>query len=647
MIQRLFLSLLLLTCFLRLSAKVQLPALIGDNMVLQRDQELNIWGWAAVGEKVSVSFLDEVRTTITDASGKWKVRLPALPAGGPHQMTITGENSIVLQQVMLGDVWLASGQSNMEWPLHNINNAEAEIADADYPDIRLFTVARKAAVREMEDVSSTGWQVCTSTTARDFSAVALLFGRELHQKYEVPIGLIHSSWGGTVAEAWMSPESLQPFRGFHPELTALQQTSQEAYDALPAQRRDWYAQAIDRGRSAGADSWASVQLDDSDWPTMSQPSLWYDHEALMRFGGTMWLRKTIHLSNSDLAQALHLSLSNIMNADITYFNGHVIGSNTGYDPVSAYTIPPELAQPGANVIAVRITGQSEFGGIIGDPEELFVQVGKEKRSLEGDWQYQPGPDLSTFPQLPGLPGYSQTMPKTPAVLYHGMLAPLTNYTIKGVIWYQGESNAESREQARQYYELFPALIRDWRQHWGTDFPFLFVQLANFRRDEAEPTDYPWATLRDAQTQTLQLPNTGMATTIDIGNVDDIHPRNKQDVAHRLVLAARKIAYGEALVYSGPAFRQMQREGSKMRIQFSNIGSGLQVKDQYGYLKGFAIAGADGRYFWAQARQEGQDIIVHSARVREPVAVRYNWGNSPDGNLFNLEGLPAVPFQAGL
>lgn len=646
MFRKVWVLIFLISGSVSLAAKVKLPALVGDNMVLQRDTEVLIWGWADPGESVMIEFEGQKWAASTNKKGEWYQALPKMPAGGPYDLTIKGENTITIRNILFGDVWLASGQSNMEWPLNNINNSKAEIASADFLEIRLFTVARKVGMQTMDDVNSAGWQLCTPASAERFSAVAYLFGRELYQKYEVPIGLIHSSWGGTVAEAWVSKQGLKPFPELMAETRALEKIPQSEYDALSSRIKNWYQDqgAIDRGQSTDGTSWADPQLEDSDWKTMSQPSLWYDHVELMRFGGTLWLRKSIDIPAEDTDQPIEVSLSNITQEDITFFNGHFIGKTAGYDPVSRYEVPRQLVGPGKNVIAIRITGTSEFGGIIGDPKGLFIQMGSKKISLVGDWLYKTGPDLSTMPRLEGMPKYSSTMPKSPMVLYNGMIAPLIYYKIKGVIWYQGESNAERMEQAMQYYELFPALIQDWRKQWGYDFPFLFVQLANWRRDQPEPADYPWAQLRNAQYETLQLPKTGMAITIDIGNVEDIHPRNKQDVAHRLALAAQKVAYQEDIVFSGPTFRSMKVEKGKIRLSFNHIGSGLSAKDKYGYIKGFTVAGKDQKFFWAKAYRDGNDVIVYADEVKEPVAVRYNWGNSPDGNLYNEEGLPAVPFK---
>ncbi|MEZ4849960.1 MAG: sialate O-acetylesterase [Bacteroidia bacterium] len=630
-----------------LQANIQLPALVGDNMVLQQNEKINLWGWADVNEKVSVEFPGQEWSTQTGKDGKWEIVLNPMKAGGPYEMTIKGKNVIVLKNILIGEVWLASGQSNMEWPLYNINDAKEEIESANFPQIRLFTVEKKYAFQPQKDIISKGWQVCSPATVDSFSAVAYLFGRELHQRYKVPIGLIHSSWGGTPAQTWTSQEGLKPFPELAEKAQFVANISDSEFETYQKSKANWIENSgtIDRGRTRGASSWADKEMSTSGWAKMTQPSLWYDHLDLKRFGGTIWFRKEVHIPPKSAGKAIEVSLGNILLQDSAFFNGYFIGTNTGYDPKRNYPVPGHLVKSGSNMIALRITGVSEFGGIIGDPRDMYITVGDQKISLEGEWLYKTGPDLSTMPQLKGVSDFSETMPQSPTLLFNGMLAPLIPYTIKGVIWYQGESNADNMEEADQYYTLFPAMIKDWRKQWSYDFPFLFVQLAGYKPDHPEPADYPWADLREAQAQTLALPHTGMATTIDIGEVDDIHPRNKQDVAHRLALAARKIAYGEDIIASGPTFSSMKIEGDKIRLKLDNIGSGLWVKgSKYGYVKGFAIAGKNKKFVWAQAWLEGDEIIINAKKIKAPVAVRYNWGNSPDGNLYNREELPAVPFR---
>ena len=468
------LLLLLLSCLVSPAARatVRLPALVGSHMVLQRDQPLRLWGWAGPGEAVRLTFRGHsYAASAPDAGGRWQAALPASPAGGPYTLTVAGQNTIVLDDVLVGDVWLAAGQSNMQFKVKDRNprgyqpvrNADQEIANAGYPAIRLFTVAQVAAARPAAEVAGSGWQVCSSATVADFSAVAYFFGREIHQRYHVPVGLVVSSWGGTPAEAWVSAEGLRAFPEFGPPIAQFAQPD--------SSRRD---------------------------------------------------------------------------------------------------------------------------------EQL-----------------------------------------RPTALYNGMVAPLRPVALKGIIWYQGETNVG---RAGQYRTLFPALIADWRAQWGAPLPFLFVQLANFEAAQPAPTESAWAELREAQAGALVLPGTGMATAIDVGEADDIHPHDKQAVGHRLALAARRVAYGDKhVVAGGPTYADMTVAGATVRLTFTCAGSGLAAKNGQP-LQGFALAGPDRVFHWATARLAGDDVLVGSPMVPTPVAVRYDWADNPAGNLTNQEGLPAVPFR---
>ncbi len=451
------------------SADVRMPQIFSDHMVLQRDVALNIWGWADPGERVRVSIAGQRKTTRADRQGNWSVVLEPVKAGGPHTLSVEGKNTIVFSNVLYGEVWLCSGQSNMQWTVAQSANPDEEIANANFPEIRLFSVPRRLLAEPANDLDDGEWRVCSPETVASFSAVGYYFGRHLHQELDVPIGLINSSWGGTNVETWTSLEMMRS----HPDFSE----------------------------------------------RMQEPAA----TALQR------------LENA--------------------------------------------------------------------------------------------PRPNDFPTL----------------LFNGMIYPIVNYTIKGTIWYQGESNSA---RAYQYRTLFPNLIQDWRNHWSMpDMPFLFVQLANFRAPAGQPVDDAWAELREAQTMTLAVPYTGMAVAIDIGEAGDIHPKNKQDVGLRLALNALKISYGKDIVYSGPMYESMQKEGNKIRLRFSSVGGGLELADKYGYAKAFAIAGSDRVFHWAKAGLDGNEVVVYSDKVANPIAVRYAWGTNPDdANLYNKEGLPASPFR---
>jgi len=649
-----------LACASTAHADIRLPQLVGDNMVLQREAPITIWGWADPGERVAVAFRDQRRTTRADAHGHWSLALSPLAAGGPDSMQLTGDRTVTLTNILVGDVWLASGQSNMEFPLQSqggfggVNDAEREVAKADYPRMRLFLVAHDTGFAPGQEVRSDGWQAVTPATAGRFSAVAYLFGRELYRQHAVPIGLIDSSWGGTPAECWISAAGLRRFPEFSASIGRLARVDDRAvaaYRDYLLLRNDWYAAhgREDRGRVDGQDLWAAATYSEQSWPTSLEPQPW-PRKAIKEFDGTMWFRRTISLDADSAARVQRLHLTHLREADTTYFNGVRVGAVEGETSERDYAIPTGVAHAGDNSITVRISGSYASGdgyvGMLGDAADLYLLVGTQRLPLGGVWSFQPGPDLSDLPEPPAMAEFMTRFPQAPVTLYNAMIAPLTRYRIRGAIWYQGESNAA---RALQYRTLFPALIRDWRSHWGYEFPFLFVQLAGYGPDAPEPADYAWAELREAQAGALALPRTGMAVAIDVGDANDIHPRDKQTVAHRLALAAERVAYGESLVASGPRYRSMQQEGNQIRLHFDDEGAGLVFRGTPGSSdagRGFSIAGSDGRFRWAVARIDGSDVLVSSAEVPAPRAVRYDWGNTPQGDLYNRAGLPAPPFRTG-
>jgi sialate O-acetylesterase len=633
---------------------IHLPTLLSSGMVLQRDSRVALWGWADPGEKIRIKFHDKLAIVSATRDGRWSTSLGPFAAGGPYKMDIAGKNRIALHDVLIGDLWLASGQSNMEFPLKAVGgedptpgviDAEHEAAGAHFPEIRLFKVRRQFALTPQNDVKADTWTAVTPETVGSFSAVAYLFGRELHQRYHVPIGLIESSWGGTVAEAWVSENGLKNFPEFRDSIESLKHIDEKAsaaeYDQYVKQKAAWKGQHAteDRGREDAHYLWAARDFSASAWPTVSEPQT-KAAEDLKGFDGVVWFRKEIDLPAERAGKDLTLHLGHAYKSDTTYFNGTLIGETESGDKPTVYRVPGKLVDAGRNVIAVRLTGSNGFVGMYSDePDKLNVEVGGQLISLAGPWSFQPGPDLTDLPR-PSAYSKFYSEPNTSTLLFNGMIAPLVPYTLKGAIWYQGESNAIDN-RSLQYRTLFPALIQDWRKQWGYNFPFLFVQLAGWPPDRSEPAESAFAELREAQSMTLTLPATGMASAVD---QPDNHPRDKQTVAHRLFLAAAKVVYGENIVDSGPVFKSMQIEGSQIRIKFSSLGSGLRVHDRYGYARGFAVAGADGKFQWAQARQDGDDMVVSSAAIQEPIAVRYDWSNTPDGNVYNGEGLPAISFR---
>ena len=617
---------------------VTLPVLFTDHMVLQRDVPIAVWGWASPNGTVTVSINGQQAETVVGADSTWRLDMPPMAAGGPHTLTIAGAETITLKDALVGEVWVASGQSNMEWPVQASNDAEAEIQAADYPNIRLFKVKRTVSYTPQQRVEAEGWHAVTPETIPEFSAVAYFFGRTLHQDLNVPIGLIETAWGGTPAEAWTSGPALMNLPDFAEHVTNLKAGADEGEMASFEEQQAAWLQRLkekDQGYEQGHPRWADADFDASSWPTMDVPQLW-ESAGLPGYDGVVWFRKSFDLPAAWNGQDLTLNLAMIDDIDTTWVNGVQVGSTEQYNTHRAYTVPADVLKPGTNTIAVRVLDTGGGGGIWGEAEDMNFARGSSMQSLAGAWAYQPG--IAAGPDQPRPPRRMQNQPTT---LYNAMLAPLIPYTIQGAIWYQGESNAG---RAYQYRSLFATMIQDWRDQWkqGT-FPFYFVQLANFMEPQQNPVEaQTWPELREAQTMALQLPNTAQAVIIDIGEADDIHPRNKQDVGLRLALAALNQTYVQDIVFSGPAYRAMTQESGALRLHFDHTGGGLVTRD--GALKGFAIAGADSQFVWAEAQIDGETVVVSSPDVPDPVAARYAWANNPVISLFNQEGLPASPFR---
>jgi len=618
-------------------ADVRLHKIFSDHMVLQRGIEVKVWGGADQDEKVTVSFNKQTVSTKAGKKGIWEVTLAPMTAGGPYEMEITGKNSLSLKDIVIGDVWICSGQSNMQWPVNRVQNAEDEIAAADHPDIRLFTVKRTISAAPREELSEGEWQICSPASVPEFSAVGYFFGRSLEEELKVPVGLISSNWGGTVCETWASRETIENFSEFADKLAELEKTDVEKlYEERDQMRKEW-KEKIDANDLGMKEKWFLSTSVPADWQKMMLPQRWED-AGLKDLDGVVWFMNEVVLTPEQAAQSIFLHLGPVDNSDLTYINGTLVGSVEGRaNEIRDYLVAPQVLKPGKNVISVRVTDYGGTGGIWGKPEELYYQTGKNKNiSLAGQWAYRIG--LNELPKLELVGPNSY-----PTLLFNAMINPIIRFGIKGAIWYQGESNAG---RAYQYRALFPAMITDWRKHWAQgDFPFLYVQLANFMQPKDEPTESAWAELREAQLMTLSLPNTGMAVIIDIGEADDIHPRNKQDVGYRLARHALKTAYQEDIVCSGPLYQSFKIEDDKIRVSFSNTGSGLVAKDRYGYLKGFAIAGKDQKFVWARAWIEDNTVVVYNKTIKHPQAVRYAWADNPvDANLYNKEDMPASPFR---
>ena len=630
-------TLLLVT--LQSRADVKLPRIFSSGMVLQQGMEIPVWGWASPNEKIVVSFNGKTVSTRADQKGNFKVKLPAQSYGGPFTLTIKGQNTLVFNDVMIGEVWVCSGQSNMQWSVSQSNHADTEISTAGYPNIRLFQVPLSVAQFPQNDITAGEWKVCSPETVDGFSAVGYFFGRDLHQKLQVPVGLIQTAWGGTVAETWISSQTIENDPDFNELLDDLHEMDLARYrEQKMEQIKKILGGKIpteDQGIVNGVPVWSAIDLDDGDWKTICSPQVW-EEQGYAEIDGVAWYRKEIYLSEEQSQSNITLHLGKIDDADITWLNGIEIGKTDTYDQNRIYTIDSKYLKPGKNMLVVRVDDTGGNGGMWGAPEEQFLAIGKERIDISGDWKFRIS-KASVQSVNVGPNSY-------PTLLFNAMINPIVPYAIKGAIWYQGESNAD---RAQQYRRVFPSLITDWRRHWGQgDFPFLFVSLANFREAPLTPGESTWAELREAQTQTLSLPNTGMALAIDIGDANDIHPRNKQDVGKRLALNALKTAYHQNVVCSGPMFRSVQFVNNKAVVTFDQVAARLVAKDKYGYVKGFTLAGEDKKFYWAPARLLGNNQVeISCEQVKNPVAVRYGWADNPDDvNLYNSEGLPANPFR---
>lgn len=623
-------------------AQVRLPKLVSDGMVLQRDSKVKIWGWASKNEKVAVKFKDKTYKTRADAKGQWSVLLAPMKAGGPYTMEITGRNEITINDILIGDVWLCSGQSNMEYQLgYDDATYGTEMATVNNPKIRQFKVPNHPVLTGPENEMTRGsWEWANPKNIAPFTAVGYFFAKHLFEKYHVPIGLINSSVGGTPIEAWISEDGLKPFPDIISTVTKNKDTAyinsmRRGVGGFP--RRSRGESTNDKGLN-GPIPWYDPAYVPKGWRTITVPAFWED-QGVDDLNGTVWYRKEIDIPSSMVGKPSRIYLGRIIDANVLYINGKEVGRTPSMYSERRYHIPADLLKAGKNLFVVKITNNSGKGGFVPD-KPYYLFSGSDTVSLVGYWKYKVGEVFA--PRTGSNGGNFVSAQNSPTALYNGMIAPVVNYTIKGFLWYQGASNVT---RANQYLGLQTAEITDWRKKWNLgNLPFLFVQLPNYGDYNYLPSESDWALLRDAQFKALSVPNTAMAVTIDIGEWNDIHPWNKEEPGRRLALLAEKIAYGENVVSSGPLFQSAKIEGDKIVISFTNVGSGLIANDG-APLSEFAVAGADKKFVWAKASIEGNKVIVSSKDVPSPLYVRYAWASSPvDPNLYNKEGLPASPFR---
>lgn len=621
-----------------LIAQVRLPGILKDSMILQRDQPVKIWGLATPGEKITISFQKRRYRTRASNAGNWQIVLPATPAGGPYEIGIRASNQITLKDVLFGDVFLCSGQSNMvhQMNIHDVTYAP-DIASANYPQIRQFLVPYATSLTGPDSNINAGhWQPAVGESVRPFSAVAFFFAQSLYQRYNVPIGIINASVGGSPIQSWISEEALQSFPEIHLLLTKNKDTASiYQYNRNVTDQRLAQPLAADKGMLDEI-KWFDPGYHPVGWRPIMVPGYWED-QGLAGLDGIIWFRKEIDVPASIAKNASRIFLGRIVDADELYINGQKIAETSYQYPQRRYHIPAGTLKPGKNMLTIRVTNYQGKGGFVPDKPYLLFS-GKDSIGLKGVWQYKCGAVFDPNRAMP----VPISIQNQPSALFNGMIAALNNYAIRGICWYQGEADTF---QPKIYADLQKTQIRDWRRHWqNPELPFILVQLPGFMDFQYWPAESNWAALRESQATALQLPNTGMAIAIDLGEWNDIHPDNKKDVGVRLAKVARSIVYHEKINYRGPVMQSVQENGRELVVEFSNCEGGLISSD--GQPPGsFAIAGIDKKFRPAQTRIEGNKVILWHDQILSPKFVRYAWADNPPlPNLYNLDRLPAEPFR---
>lgn len=615
-----------------IKANFSLPKIFSDNMVLQRETAIPIWGTANVGENITVSLNKQTKSVIAGADGKWFIKLKSEKANTNLTLKIIGENTLEIKNVAIGEVWLCTGQSNMEWSVGQSSNADKELPLTENPNIRQIKISKTISGLPQADFKEGNWELSNPTNTKTFTGVGYFFAREIYKELKVPIGLINASWGGTNIETWISREGFESSSEFKDMIAAMPKLDLDLLTKSRIEQKTKEVEALQgiKIKSFDSNTFQQLSFDDSKLPALNLPELW-EKQNLGEFDGVVWLRKVITLTAEQAAKSAKIELAKIDDNDITFINGAEIGKTNQWDARRQYKIPNGVLHEGKNLIVVKVTDTGGGGGIYGETEDLKLVLGDENIPLNGIWKFQIESILSKTNEN-----------SLPSIAYNAMINPLIPYSIRGVLWYQGESNAG---RAYQYRTAFPLLIKDWRKKWGNEFPFYFVQLATFNTTGDSNSGSGWAELREAQTMTLALPKTGMVVTTDIGNPKDIHPTNKQTVGNRLASIAFNRIYKKRMIDSGPVFNSMKIIGNKIIISFKDIGGGLMTTDQNGIVKGFEIAGNNQVFHEATALIEGKTIVISSDKVVSPSAVRFGWvGDASACNLFNKEGFPAIPFR---
>jgi len=619
--------------------QVRLPKYISDGMVLQRDEPLKIWGFASPQEKVTVQFSEKEYQTITQKDGTWQVSIPPQKAGGPHQIIIKASNQLTIKDVLFGDVWVCSGQSNMELHIERLKDAYPDIyRSAKNPMIRQFIVPKTYNFNiEKEDFSGGSWMEVSPSTIKDFSGVAYFFAAKVYESEKIPIGLINTALGGSPAQSWISEAGLKKFPEYLNE--AYQLRDEKYMDSIKNYNNNryskWYKK-LNESDEGLKKHWHQTDTDWSSWKTATMPALWNTFNSSMK-PGAIWMHKSFEVSKKQVGQTARLFLGCIVDADSVYVNGQFVGTTSYQYPPRKYDVPATLLKEGSNEITIRVIDENGRGGFVKDKPYEFIFEDKSTVALAGEWQYKVGTQLDKIePNI-----FIQWKPMG---LYNAMIHPLFHYPVKGILWYQGESNAG---KPKEYFNLMEQLIEDWRKGWNQpQLPFYYVQLANFMESKNKPSESNWAALRQQQLDMLKIPNTGMAVTIDVGEWNDIHPLNKKDVGERLALHALKNQYNEKeITVSGPLIKNYKAKKGKVTLEFDYVEQGIKKVDA---LKHFELAGEDKKFVSVNAVIKGKSIVLQSNEITAPKYVRYGWADNPEGvNFFNREGLPASPFELKL
>jgi sialate O-acetylesterase len=620
-------------------SQVRLPKLISDGMVLQRDATIKIWGWAAPKEKFFIEFLDKKHLLKSDKMGNWQLQLSNLKAGGPYVMKISASNSIEIKDIVIGDVWLCSGQSNMAMAVSAVSSLyPEEIANSENNFIRNFEVPREYEFNvHRTDLSGGSWKAANPTNVLKFSATGYFFAAAIYAKYKIPIGMIHSSYGGTPIHAWLSEEALKPFPTSYNEIKDLKNPEfvKNIENKDLELDTNWNTNLLQNDLGiTSKENWTSNSTNTQDWQESKVPGLW-NGTPLEKINGVVWYKKEIEVSKQMASSETMLKLGVIMGADSTYVNGKFVGFIKDQWSSRKYQIPANTFVEGKNILTIRIVKKRGNGGFV-EGNKYELERNNETIDLSGLWKYKIGAQLDALPNIVNLKW-------KPTSLYNSMIQPLKKYAVKGILWYQGEGNAN---KPKEYAQLLPALITELRTVFNhPTMPFLFAQLPNYMKVTENPSESNWALLRESQLKTLSVPNTGMATTIDVGEWNNIHPHQKKPVGTRLALIAQNLVYGDAnVICYGPKYKSMQIENNKIVLDFEIFGSQMEFRGERTHTN-FAIAGEDKKFVWAEAKIENGKIIVSNAAVPNPVAVRYAWADNPEGEkLFNTEGLPATPFR---